>query len=191
MAPQKRFLFADKLLIIVFFIALGLFRPDLIMIVGLIATPLYLAWTKRLLLYKHFITATLLAIVWLIIAHSQYGYGQNFITIAGLNIFPLIAWSLGLFAIYIIYSYWENSLQTASYVKQLGLFNLFYIPLLLTAETVAYKLFDIHNIQTAQYVSLPICDCLHAPVWMQISYILMGTIYFSACYFLRLENPHK
>ena len=46
------------------------------------------------------------------------------------------------------------------------------------AETVGYHLLGIHNIGTSQYVGLPLCDCLHAPIWMQIGYFSLGPLHW-------------
>ena len=49
---------------------------------------------------------------------------------------------------------------------------------LLGIETISYHILEIRNLATANYKGLPICNCVHAPLWMQISYFIIGPLYF-------------
>ena len=150
----------------------------------------YLLLTERKILLYHFLVSSLIAIGWMLIAKKEYGYNYDFITVAGINFYPLFAWAVGMFAIYIIYSHYEHILKEQGFLRKMLLFVAFYWPWLIVVETVGYHMFNIHNLTTASYAGLPLCDCIHAPIWMQISYFLLGPIFFAICYLLRLDNPH-
>ncbi len=51
---------------------------------------------------------------------------------------------------------------------------------LISVETIAYHLFGMQNLTAAAYPGIPICNCMHAQPWMQLSYFLLGPIYFIA-----------
>lgn len=187
---KKQLVIADKLLYVFVVILLGLLRPDLLMIgVYLMLFP-YLLLTARKGAFTHLFIASGVALIWMLIANKEYGYNTTMLKIFGINSYPLFAWAAGLFAAYLIYSHWEHILKKDTLVKKLLLFSAFYIPVLIGVETIAYHLFSIKNLAAASYAGLPLCDCIHAPRWMQISYILLGPIFFGICEFIGLENPH-
>ncbi len=129
-------------------------------------------WSKKLLL------AFIVALIWMLIAHKEYSYNRNFASVFGINLFPLIAWTFSLLVMYIIYFHFERFLKNKTFLKKLLLFVAIYWPLLIFFETIFYHLFNLKNLATASYSGLPICNCLHAPHWMQLAYFLLGPIYF-------------
>tara|TARA_Y100000310_G_scaffold221415_1_gene222985 strand:- start:1629 stop:2297 length:669 start_codon:yes stop_codon:yes gene_type:complete len=187
---KKKLMFLDKLMAIIFVVFLGIFRPDAIVIIGYFILFPYLLITKRKNAFLHLCIASIVALIWTIIASKQYGYNQEMWMFLGLNTFPLFAWASGLFTIYLIYSHWEHKLKFKTPVKKLLLFIALYWPMLLILETVGYHYFNIQNVATAIYAGLPLCNCMYAPLWMQISYFALGPIYFIVCELIGLENPH-
>ncbi|MBL7054392.1 hypothetical protein ISS05_01390 [Candidatus Woesearchaeota archaeon] len=187
---KKKLLYIDIILSVVVVISLGVFKPDLVVIAAFFLIIPYLLLTQRKALLYHLIVAFFIALLWMLIAKNEYSYNSGFITIAGFSLYPLFSWTLGLFGLYFIYSHYEHKLKKQKFIQKLGLFILFYWPLLIIAESVAYHIFNIKNIAAAAYSGLPFCDCIHAPLWMQISYFSLGIIFFLACYKLGLENPH-
>ena len=170
---------------------LGVMRPDKVVMASFVLAFPYLMITRRSALSYHLLVSSSIALAWTAIARKEYGYARQFFSLFGLNAFPLFAWAAGLFATYLIYSRYECLLQEKSYIRKLALFSLIYWPLLIAVETAAYHLFDIRNIAAAAYSGLPVCDCLHAPLWMQAAYFLMGPLFFSICYALKLESPRR
>ena len=187
---KKQLLIADKIIIILIILFLGLVSPDYVVIAVFFLIIPYLVLTQRKVLFYHFIVALALGLIWMLIAKNEYRYNQDFLTVAGINLYPLFAWAVGLFLVYVIYSHYEHILNEQDFVQKLLLFTIFYVVLLITVETIAYHLFNIQNLAAAAYSGLPICDCIHAPHWMQAAYFAMGPIFFSVCYILKLENPH-
>jgi hypothetical protein len=116
---------------------------------------------------------------WAIIGRKEYLYNHDFGTIYGVSLFPLTLFPIGLIAAYVLYYFiFERLLKIKKFWQEFLCFSTMYIVFLLIAETVAYYFFDIHNLGTEQYPGLPICNCLHAPHWMQAVYLLIGPIYF-------------
>jgi len=187
---KKQLIIADKALFALVVILLGIFRPDALLIGVYFMLYPYLFLTARKVVFYHLYVASVIALIWLLITNNQYGYNREMLLFFGLNTFPLFAWATGLFAVYLIYSHWEHNIERAGFVKKIALFIAIYWPLLIAVETIAYHLLAIKNLTTAQYAGLPICNCLHAPVWMQVSYLFLGPIYFVICELLGLENPH-
>ena len=187
---HKELLHLDYITSIIVIILLGLFKPDLVVMAAFVLIILYLLLTERLSLFYHLLVAFAVALGWMLIAKNEYGYNQQFLTIAGINLYPLFSWAAGMFALYLIYSHFEHKLKKRTLGKQLGLFLLFYWPSLIAVETIAYHVFNIKNLAAAQYAGLPLCDCIHAPPWMQASYFVLGIVFFTLCYKLGLENPH-
>jgi hypothetical protein len=187
---KNQLLITDILLLVLVIILLGIFRSDIILISIYVLLYPYLLFTSRKLACYPLLVASIVSIIWMLVAHNQYGYNRDMITIFGLNVFPLFAWASGLFAAYLIYSHLEHKLKFSSPIKKMLLFVAFYWPILITLETVVYHVFNIRNLSTAVYAGLPFCDCIHAPLWMQISYLALGPVYFGICELLGLENPH-
>ena len=144
----------------------------------------YLLFTKNKKFYDLMISSAL-SLVWLFISKSQYGYNQNFTSLANINLFPLFAWATGLFLVYHLYPLKKNS---KNFIEKFLLFIIFYGIILIIAETIGYYVFNIHNIATAMYNGLPICNCLHAPLWMQISYFALGPIFYIIRFIAKPKN---
>ncbi len=187
---KEPLLIADKLFTIAIILFLGIYRPDYVVIAAYFLLMPYLLLTQRKSFLYHLLAASLVAVTWMLIAKKQYGYNHEFLALLGVNLFPLFAWAVGLFLIYVLYSHYEHMINKKGYAKQLLLFTAICIPMLIAVETLAYHVFNIRNVATASYQGLPICDCIHAPRWMQASYLAMGPIFFSICSALKLENPH-
>ena len=187
---KRQILIADKIFTIVVILFLGIYRPDYVVIAAYFLLIPYLVLTQRSSLLYHLLAASIVAITWMLIAKKQYGYNHEFLTLFGINLYPLFAWAVGLFLIYVLYSHYEHILKEEGFLKQFLLFIAFYIPLLIAVEAIAYHVFNIHNVAAAAFPGLPICNCLHAPRWVQLAYFAMGPIFFLLCYFLKLENPH-
>ena len=188
---KKQLLFFDKLLYIMIIVLLGIFRPDLIVIAVYILLYPYLLLTKRKNASYHLMVSFVIALIWMLVAKGQYQYNIDMITIWGISLFTLFAWATGLFGTYLIYSHWEHILKEKGWLRKLLLFIAFYWPLLIIVETLAYHSFNIRNLASASFPGLPLCNCIHAPLWMQISYFLLGPLFFMICESLGLENPHQ
>jgi hypothetical protein len=186
----KNLLF-DVFLILFSIVGIGLLKPDLFLIIIYLFIFPYLIFSKRKNAFLHFFLSSFIAVIWLIIANDMYGYNQPMLLFYGLNSFPLFAWALGLFGVYLLYSHFENKIKAKHFIKRLFLFLFIYWSLLLILEFVSYYFFDIRNLATSMYSGLSICNCMHAPLWMQISYFLLGPIYFIICKCVGLENPHN
>ena len=181
----------DALLVALVIALFGIFPADQVVIVAYLSTILYLVVTKRTNLFLHFTVASAMAAIWAFLGRSEYGYNQPFLVVDGINLFALFGWAAGLFASYLLFSHEEHVFRLKGFARQLGLFVAIYWPLLIAAETVAYHVFDIHNLAARAYPGLPLCDCLHAPRWMQALYFAMGPAFFAICWSLRLERPSR
>ena len=189
---KKQLIIADEIIsvAVIALIFLGVFSLDYLMIgVYLLLYP-YLFLTARKNAFYHLYVSSIISLIWVFLANSQYTYNKMVLTFLGLNAYPLFAWASGLFAVYMIYSHWEHKIKSISFIKRLGLFTIFYLVFLISVETIAYHFFNIIDIANIAYAGLPICNCIHAPRWMQIVYLVMGPIYFVICELLGLENPH-
>jgi len=124
-----------------------------------------------------FLTALGLSLVWLLIGkdYYDYGWGLNFL---GINILALTLWIFGLFAMYIIYLVLRDGQQDSGFLKELIFFSTLFWLLLILGETFFYHVLNFHDLATAGYAGLPICDCLHAPTFMKIVYFSMGPSFF-------------
>jgi len=187
---KKKLLMYDEILIILSILLLGVFKPDLVLIVSYFVLIIYIILTKRKVLLFQLLISSILSLLWMLIAKGEYGYNQDFLIILGINTFPFFAFSLGLFSLYIIYSHYEYLFKNNSYLKKLSFVILIYFPLLIILETVAYHYFDIRNTASSMYTGLPVCNCLHAARWMQVSYFLMGPLYFTITHLFKIKNPN-
>ncbi len=175
----------DILLVILIMLLLWFWIPVWTVVLAYIFSFPYLFLTKRRNLLFHLLLASFIAVVWLLIARHEYGYNWVFPVIAGINLYPLFAWAIGLFGVYLLFSHYSHNAST--YLSKLFLFIITYWPLLIAAEWLAFYVWGIHNVATDMYPGLPICNCMHAPHWMQFAYFIIGPIYFSICYLFGLE----
>ena len=175
-------LFLDCLVFAFIFSLNHVFRPDILAIIVYLSLYVYLILTKRKKDIVYLLMSSLLAIVWTVLARNNYGYNREMIHIFGLSAFPLFAWATGLAALYLVYHDIEQIfMKNNGWLKRFVLFTILYFLFIIVLETIAYHVFDIRNVATEIYPGLPICDCIHAPKWMQLSYFLIGPIYFIIC----------
>jgi len=146
---------------------------------------------KEKKLAYHFLISFFIVTVWVIIAQNQYSYNYNFPELFGLTLFPLIPATFSLFLVYVTYAWIENKFENKNIVKGFLFFTLLSWVILIIGETVGYHWFGVQNLHHAGYSGLPICNCMHAPFWMQLSYFLIAPIYFVTCSMLGLENNIK
>lgn len=187
-AWHKKYSFLDKFIAVAAVILLGVLRPDALMIGAFIVVHPYLLLTKRTALFRHLYLAAALALTWVLVTNHYYSYAVPMARLAGLNTYPLFAWTLGLFATYFLFMQWDYAYQRATPWKRFTLFTAFYWFLLLGMETIAFHSFGITNVVTSTYPGLPLCDCLHAPPWMQTAYLAMGPLYYGLCTILGLHQ---
>ncbi|MBU0982044.1 hypothetical protein KKC94_05120 [Patescibacteria group bacterium] len=175
---EPHLLIADELLSVIIILAITLLRPDYLFIGVYVLIIPYLILSRRTRLLPNLVISSIIAIIWTYLASSMYDYNHVYITILGMNAYPLFGWAIGLFGVYMIFSHYGYRFKKCRFTKKLLLFCLMYWILLIIAETVAYHIFNIHDLATAAYSGLPLCNCMHAPHWMQAAYFAMGPIYF-------------
>jgi len=141
--------------------------------------------------FLNILTASSISIFWSFYAKNEYLYNQNVSTFYGMSLYPIFAWASGLLIIQIIYLYVEPNFVKNSYFKKFILFSILYSFLLITVETVAYHIFNVKNVHALKYDGLPICNCLHAPHWMQMSYFLIGPLFFSITLLWNTKNNYN
>ena len=131
--------------------------------------------------YRYLLVAVLsfvVAISWTYTTRHMYDYNLSFASIFGVSIFPAIAWTFALFAGYFIVESIIKRVGVKHPLVQFFIVIGLYAGAVVIAETAGYHLLGIHNIGTSQYVGLPLCDCLHAPIWMQIGYFSLGPLHW-------------
>ena len=109
-------LLLDKIFSIIRFIFLALFKPNLILIGTYFLLIPHLIISKRLEALKYLTLSSIISLVWLIFANDLYGYNKEMILFFGFNSFPLFAWALGLFTIYMMYAHWYYILKTRIFI---------------------------------------------------------------------------
>ena len=183
--------FLDKILLLFVFAMFWFFRPDYVVMVTCVFLVPYLYVTKRENSLRHFGLAFLIAGLWVVNARKYYSYNYDFFNIAGINLYPFFSWSAGLLATYLIFEHYRDNLQNKRFTHQFLAYIFVFWILLLFGETVAYHIFNVRNIASAAYSGLPLCDCIHAPHWMQVVYFLLGPLFFVISCALGWENSRN
>jgi hypothetical protein len=182
----------DWSVLIATFSLYSVFRPDIMAITVYFSLYAYLFLTGRRNDIPFLLISSALSLLWVLIAQDQYGYEKEMMCPGGFPVYPFFSWSSGLAALYLIYSDFEQIImKNGGWFKRFLLFSTLHIVLLIAIETIAYHVFEIRNAVTAAYSGLPICDCIHAPHWMQAAYLLLGPIYFILCRFYSLGISHS
>lgn len=137
---------------------------------------LYLRITGRLHLVAHLAAGLLLALVWATLAKDNYHYGSAIIEIRGFCPFPVLAWGMGFFSSALLFSHFEPMIKNRMAVR-FSIYLVLCAVLLVAIEYAAYHIFHFRNVATQQYRAIPVINCIHAPLWMQIGYFLLGPLY--------------
>ncbi|NTU98320.1 MAG: hypothetical protein HGA62_10995, partial [Chlorobiaceae bacterium] len=138
---------ADKAISILAILSLNFsfIRADFMIIsVYLFLFP-YLFFTGRSQAIFHLLIASAIACGYLCIAHAHYGYNRELLVISGYNIYPLFAWAVGLFGVYLMYAHWVPSFRTMAPFKKMVFFSVLYWSLLFVSEILAYHYFNFRN----------------------------------------------
>ncbi|MFH1133380.1 MAG: hypothetical protein V1735_02740 [Nanoarchaeota archaeon] len=128
--------------------------------------------TERLFL------AFTVALAWVVIARDWYDYGWG---PAGI-LFPLLAWSACLFLLS-----FGLHLRLRPWPRMAVIFLCYWI-LLIGIETFGYHALGVRNLRTIGYPGLPLCDCLHAPLFMQAAYFALGPAYILLLHIAEPKN---
>ncbi|NTU93395.1 MAG: hypothetical protein HGB29_06295 [Chlorobiaceae bacterium] len=189
----KTVMIADKTICAAVLLSLGFsgLRVDMMMATVYLLLYPYLYLTSRSAAIKHLLVASLLASCWFFIAKGQYGYNREMLLIGGYTVYPLFAWAVGLFGVYLMYSYWVKMLPALPVAVKFLFFVVLYWAMLFGSEILAYNYFQFRNIATAGYAGLPVFDCIHVPGWMQAAYLLNGPIYFLICELSGFPDPNQ
>jgi hypothetical protein len=147
---------------------------DIILIAAWLLFVPYLLLTHRSKMIYAFGVASVVALIWLTVNVSRYTYNHNFVRIFGLNSVGLLTWALGLIGCYVFASH----IPVKRFHWRLIVYAVVFWVLLLAIETLAFHVLGVQNQSTGSTKGLPICDCLHAPPWMQLAYFLQGPAYY-------------
>lgn len=179
---SKYWMLVPDLLILTSIITMmSIFRSqaDLVLLSYWLIIAVYFVVTKRFHSLLHLFLSTIVAIIWVYIARTNYGYNHIYWTVFGMNLLPLMAWSLGLLAVVELFNY-------IRFRKKLFNFLLF-VPLfwisLIIIESYAYHVIVIRDTMSGNTIGLPFCNCIHAPNWMRAVYFTMGPVYYAITLF--------
>jgi hypothetical protein len=123
---------------------------------------------------KYLGLSTLIAIIWVSIAKDFYTYTPDMVTLFGLDVYPMLAWALGLLGLRELYDH----IKPKNTLKAIIVIIIVYVASIIILETVSYHIIGFRNSDVETYPGLPICDCIHVPVFMQIYYLSIGPIYY-------------
>jgi len=168
----------DLLFFIGVLLMMGLTNYDVVLVLVLVALYPYLRLTGRLRLFGAFGIAVLMSVAWGYFAVDFYQYALTGLKIGVFNLYPVFFWTYGLFIVKLVYSDLKPLFRARGKATKLLIFSSLFWVGLITAEYVAFHLFGIRNLATAGNPGLPLIDAIHAPLWMQVSYFLMGPLYF-------------
>ncbi len=171
-------LIIDLIAIFLFFILLFLIGIDCTMFILLVAVCPFLIITKRKGLIFSLIIALMIAVIWGWIAEKYYVYAESSFKTELLNFYPILFWTLGLFMAILLFRDVKLIFDIKTFKVKLIIFSVLFWFGLIAIETISYHILEIRNLATAKYKGLPICDCIHAPLWIQISYFIIGPLYF-------------
>ena len=125
-----------------------------------------------------FLSAFVISLTWSYFARDMYSYNMDFPVIFGINSYPLICWTLALTAGCLLVNHLLRRLRITRFtLRLLGTIGFYFVAVII-AETVGYHVFGVKDTSTAQYPGLPLCDCLHAPGWMQFAYFALGPLHW-------------
>lgn len=177
MKSRLTIIIIDLLILAGIIITMSLFtgHADIVLLVSYVITVLYSIIAKRYLSLMHLMISTLIAIGWVYFAKGNYGYNHAYISIAGMNILPILAWALGLIGVSEIFNHFKSKRKVLNFILFIPVFWI----LLILIETYAFHVIEIRDTMSGSSIGLPFCNCIHAPLWMRIVYFSMGPVYYA------------
>lgn len=174
--PRLFLLIGDLVILFGIIVGMSLFAgyADIVLLASWIIIVTYTLITKRYLSVLHLLLSTLIAVTWVYIARANYGYNHLYITVAGMNILPLLAWSLGLIGVSEIFNHFRTKRQLVNFILFVPVFWI----LLVLIETYAFHVIEIRDTMSGNSFGLPFCNCIHAPWWMRMVYFTLGPVYY-------------
>lgn len=167
------------LVLFLFFVCVGLIFKTKFLIFSLVLLTAFLFF-HNLYDSESLILSFLISLIWSVFSVDIYNYSFSFQFFGFFDVFPFLAFGIGLYGSYHIF----YSLLNYFKVKKLNLrlefliYTFFYISILLFGEWFFYNYVGVQNLATAAYPPLAICNCLHAPPGMAGIYMLMGPLFF-------------
>lgn len=149
-------------------------HADIVLLASWVIIVSYAIITKRYLSVIHLLLSTIIAVTWVYTARANYGYNHIYVTVAGMNILPLLAWSLGLIGVSEIFNHFRTKRQLINFILFIPVFWI----LLVLIETYAFHVIEIRDTMSGNSFGLPFCNCIHAPWWMRIVYFALGPVYY-------------
>ncbi|MCK4835708.1 MAG: hypothetical protein KAT17_03690 [Candidatus Aminicenantes bacterium] len=174
----NRIVYLDIIFFVVGILLIGMFNYDYVMLLVLLIIYPYLKLTGRLWLFVALGVAIFLSAIWGYIAVDHYEYSLSGLKIGILNLYPVFFWTYGLFIVKLIYSGILPLFKDKKLLFKMLIFSSIFWVGLIVAEFVVYHIFKVKNLATSGNSGLPFIDAIHAPVWMQITYFMMGPVYF-------------
>lgn len=165
------------LAIILTLVAIYFLEPGIVLF-AILAIYIFYLWQTKSKDYKMLINAFLVSVIWILIAYKMYQYNERIaLKFLGIPLFPLVAWIISLMAFYYLSKavlelfpkYFDKK------HKKIIFSIFFYSSLMIIFESIGYNILGIHL--ASNYPGLSICNCLHAPLWMQIGYFLNGYVF--------------
>ena len=185
--PKRCMFLSDFLIAFCIILLFSVFKgfADLVLVFAWFFILGYMMLTRRTIAVAHLILATFFAVIWVHYAKDYYGYKFDYHRLFGMNLLPLMAWTLALFGLGEVYNYLGLTKKRYKFLLFIPVFWF----LLILFETVAYHILEIRNTTTGSFVGLPYCNCIHAPTWMKVVYFSMGPSYYAST--LMVDNLIK
>jgi hypothetical protein len=174
---QKKLFWYDLIAIVLIIALLSFVKMEFVVSLAFFLFIPYLIWTKRTHFLRYYLAAILIGFLWGIVANQYYDYTDTW-KLFGLTLFPFLVWPIGLFGVFLL---WTHIDRSKKFWVQLFFFAVLFGILLMGVESLVYHVFHLRNVATALYAGIPLCNCIHAPLGMQIAYFLLGPAYFLLC----------
>lgn len=173
---KNALLLGDILILLLIIAGISVFQKhaDLVLLGFWFAIVLYGLFSRRFKSLIHLVISTGIAFGWVYIARNKYGYNYTYLTIAGMNLLPILSWALGMIGVSEIF----NHIHFKNYILKFIIFVPVFWILLILIETYSFHTIEIRNTMTGNSLGLPFCNCIHAPWWMRIVYFTMGPAYY-------------
>lgn len=170
------FLVSDITILFLIIFGISLFQKyaDLVLFSFWFVIFFYSLFLKRYKVIIHLTISTIIALTWVYIARNNYGYNHVYLSFAGMNLLPIMAWSLGLIGVSEIFNHFSFKKLIYNLIVFIPIFWL----LLILIEVYAFHVIEIRDINSGNSIGLPFCNCIHAPWWMRVVYFTMGPAYY-------------
>ena len=158
-------------------------NPEMLFLITCAYALFFLSFILKTPIARPFLIGLVLSFLYLTFYRNIYTYQTMGWSVLGYPLYPLLAWPLALTLLGRYLDMFFDGFAFSAVKAKVAFAYAFYCLLLIFMEYTAYHYHQIRL--TSQYESIPLIDCMHAPLSLKLVYFVNGLFFFTAYYCLQ------